>query len=433
VHDLVIEHLESPTLREEVFRVRLPSGLRVSFCPRLGFQKKYACYSTHFGSVDNELAVDGGRIVRVPDGIAHFLEHTLFETPEGNASDLFARYGASNNAYTSFTQTTYLFATSERFYENLALLIDFVEVPCFLEDRVEKERGIIEQEILGYEDSPDWVSYRGLLEGLFREHPVRIDIAGTVDSIRRIDVCTLQDCYDRFYQPSNMHLFVAGDLDRDDLFEFLAARSRSRGGAGESIARRYPGEPAAVAREEARIEMDVAMPKLLVGYKEVGVPSSGKEFFLRELVSQLGLELVFGRSSDAFLELYTDQLILDDFSASYDAGAGIGYAMVGGDTPRPDELKRRIHQKADEVRSRGLRDEDFERGKRNFVGGFLRGFNSLEYIANNYTYYLFHDFDLFAASDLLREVTREIVEARLRELLAPESSAAFVVLPRQRA
>ena len=164
-----LEKLSNLTLKEEVYRATLPSGLEVSFCPKPGFQKRYACYSTRFGSIDNEFTGSGGESLRVPDGIAHFLEHTLFETPRGNASDLFALNGASNNASTSFTQTTYLFAASDRFWDNLGLLIDFVENPCFQDDKVEKERGIIEQEIKGYDDNPGWVNYRGLLGNLFSE------------------------------------------------------------------------------------------------------------------------------------------------------------------------------------------------------------------------------------------------------------------------
>ena len=223
-----VERVENSLLRETVFHTRLPSGLGVSFCPKPGFQRKYACYSTKYGSIDNEFVVEDGRRLHVPDGIAHFLEHTLFETEKGNVSDLFSLNGASNNAFTAFTHTTYLFSSSDRFYENLGLLVDFVETPAFRAEKVEKERGIIEEEIKGYEDSADWVSYMGILGNLFREHPIRIDIAGTAETIAKIDVETLQSCHDRFYRPSNMHLFVAGDLDCEDLFRFLAGRSRAR-------------------------------------------------------------------------------------------------------------------------------------------------------------------------------------------------------------
>ena len=425
-----MERVESPTLREEVFHLRLPSGLTVSFCPKRGFQKKYACYSAAYGSVDNEFIGADGERVRVPDGIAHFLEHTLFENEEANVSDLFSLNGASNNAYTSFTQTTYLFSSSDHFFDNLGLLVDFVQTPAFRAEKVEKERGIIEQEISGYEDDSGWVGYMGLLENLFQKHSMRIDIAGTAESIADIDVDTLQRCYDRFYHPANMHLFVAGDVDRDELFQFVSGRSRVKDGVGRPIERLYPSEPVEVANVQTRRNMDVAMPKLLVGFKETDVPRSGREFVLRELVSQMCLSLLFGRSSDAFLELYGKQLILDDFSAGYDAEAGIGFAIISGDTPRPDELLEEILRHARKACESGLDDADFERGKRKFIGSFIRGFNSLEYISNNYTYYYFHDFDLFETIDLLGTVRREMLEERMRQLLQPRACASYVILPR---
>lgn len=424
-----IEVSESPTLRERVLSIRLPSGLPVYFCPKPGFRKKYACYSTLYGSVDNEFTGESGERVRVPDGIAHFLEHCLFETEQGNVSDLFARNGAYNNAATSFTTTTYLFASSERFQENLGLLIDFVENPVFAPEKVSKERGIIEQEIKGYDDNADWVSYRTLLEGLFREHPMRIDIAGTCESIARIDPATLERCYRAFYCPGNMALFVTGDLDAEELFSFVA--SRSRGEAASGVRERFlPDEPPEVAKRESRLEMEVALPKLLLGFKEVGVPRAGREYVLRELVSELALEILFGHGSDTYRELYEQQLVLDDFAASYGAGAGIGFTLIGGDTPHPERLRDTLLERAERLRRDGLRDEDFEREKRKFIGGFIRSFNSLEYLATFYTYFRFHDFDLFQTIDLLQEVDRPMLEDRLQRLLDPAATSVVIVRPK---
>src|SRR5690606_29277332 len=290
---------------------------RVYFCPKPGFRKRYASYATLYGSVDNDFVEGNGNRVQVPDGIAHFLEHTLFETEKGNVSDLFARNGAYSNAATSFTTTTYLFAASELFYENLKLLLWFVENPHFRAEKVEKERGIIEEEIRGYDDSADWVSYRTLLENLFHRHPIRIDIAGTAETIGRIDVETLERCYRAFYHPRNMSLFVVGDLDPGELGEFVASHSRGPVEARSVQARNFPDEPRAVHKPEAELRMEVALPKLFWGFKEVEVPTTGEEYVRRELVSDMALELLFGRGGDLFRELYERQLILDDFSASY--------------------------------------------------------------------------------------------------------------------
>ena len=423
-----IRAVQSSTLDETVYRTTLPSGLTVCFCPKPGFQKKYACYSTFYGSLDNDFEVDGQRL-RVPDGIAHFLEHSLFETESGNVSDLFAINGAYDNAATSFTTTAYLFATSDRFYDNLELLLGFVENPAFRAEKVEKERGIIEQEIRGYDDSADWVSYRTLLEALFREHPIRIDIAGTPETIADVDVGLLDRCYRAFYHPKNMCLFVVGDLERDRLFDFVADTSKPTA-IGAAVGERYfPREDRGVHEARREIEMEVAIPKLFLGFKEIGVPATGREYMLREFESEIALEILFGRSSDLFRELYESGLVLDDFSASYGAAAGIGYAMIGGDSPKPLELEATLRDRLGRLAHDGLSEEDFEREKRRFIGGFVRSFNSLEYIAKSYTYFHFYDFDLFDSIDLLHEISKEGLDARLRALLDVDCLSTVLVKP----
>ena len=424
----------SKTLDEEVQSVVFPSGLTALFCPKPGFKKKYACYSAFYGSVDSQFVEPSGTTIKVPDGIAHFLEHTLFETDEGNVSDLFSRRGAYNNAATSFTTTTYLFASTDDFFENLRLLLRFVENPAFKADKVEKEKGIIEQEIKGYDDNPHWVSYMGLLENLFENHPIRIDIAGTAETIRKVDVETLQRCFSAFYAPSNMILFVVGDVDQRELFEFIHTESRfasgsTRDGGAGQVQRLYPSESAAVFRRETRKSMEVALPKLLLGFKEVNLTSHGDEFVLHDLASAFALELLFGKSSDIFREFYEAQLILDDFGAGYSMGAGIGYGVVGGDTPRPDDLREQILGKISGLTEKGIDPEDFEREKRRFIGGFIRGFNSLEYIASHYTYFRFHDFDLFRSVDILARLDQEMLEERIRLLLDPNNYASYIIEP----
>jgi predicted Zn-dependent peptidase len=425
----------SATLDEEVLSVQFPSGLQILFCPKRGFKKKYACYSTFYGSVDSEFVTPAGGRLKVPDGIAHFLEHTLFESEEGNVSDLFSKRGAYNNAATSFTTTTYLFASVDKFYDNLDLLIRFVENPVFRPDKVEKEKGIIEQEIKGYDDNPGWVSYMGLLENLFERHPMRIDIAGTPETIRRIDSETLHECYRAFYSPPNMILFIVGDVDAAELFQFVAQRSRNASAPAAApgtrpVERIYPDEPRGVACRETRKEMEVALPKLLLGFKEVRVPSTGEDFVLHDLSSDFALELLFGRSSDTFRELYESQIVLDDFGASYGMGAGIGYGIIGGDTPKPDELRDAVLGRITRLIERGIDDEDFEREKRKFIGNFIRGFNSLEYIAGHYTYFRFHEFDLFRSVDLLARLEKEALEERVRALLDPSNYASYVIVPK---
>ncbi len=280
-------------------------------------------------------------------------------------------------------------------------------------------------------DDPGWVCYMGLLESLFVRHPLRIDIAGSVESIRGIDAAGLERAWRTFYSPSNMILFVIGDLDRDRLVDYVARTARTKADPAvppaASIVRVYPEEPLAVARAEFRKEMEVALPKLLVGFKEIGAPVLGRAFLDRELESELALDMLFGRGSDGFQRLYEDELILDDFGASFHSTAGVSTAVIGGETPRPDELREAIVAEIERVRKAGIAREDFERQKRKFIGSFIRHFNSLEYIAGNYTWFRFHDVDLFDAVDALEAVRLENVEARVSQIAAAPRSASIVV------
>ncbi|MGQ9590648.1 MAG: EF-P 5-aminopentanol modification-associated protein YfmH [Planctomycetota bacterium] len=422
------------TLEEEAFGATYPSGFRAYVCRKPGFKRRYASYSAFYGSVDQEFALAAGANVKVPDGIAHYLEHVLFETPQGNASDIFAARGAYSNAATSYTVTSYLFESTGHFYENLDLLLDFVENPSFPVEKVEKERGIIEQEIQGTNDDPHWVGFVGLLENLFERHPIRAHIAGTVASIREISSDLLHECYRAFYAPSNMILCAVGDVDPEEFFDFVARRSKSARADGAPPrpppARRYPEERPAAHRREALKAMDVALPKLFLGFKDVPAPSAGEPYVLQALEVGLALEILFGKSSPAYQELYEKGLILDDFGASYHAGAGVGFGLIEGDAPDPERLRQALLERIAAAGAQGIPPEDFERSKRNFLGGFIRAFNSLEYIARNYTFYRFHGFDLFELVDLVARIDREDMERRVRALLDPEKHAAYLIVPR---
>jgi predicted Zn-dependent peptidase len=231
-----------------------------------------------------------------------------------------------------------------------------------------------------------------------------------------------------------MILFVVGDLDPGELFSFVAEKSRfasaPQAPGGPPVTRLYPDEPRAVFRRETRKEMEVALPKLLLGFKEVGAPDHGEEFVLDELASELALEILFGKSSDTFRELYEAQLVLDDFGASYSLGAGVGYGVVGGDTPRPDDLRDEVLGRLSRLIEGGIDPGDFERGKRRFIGSFIRAFNSLEYIAGHYSFYRFHGFDLFRGLDLLQRIDREALERKARALLDPENYASYIITPK---
>jgi len=424
--------IENRTLREKLYHYRVSPGMDLYVLPRPGYQKKYAVFSTRFGSIDNRFRVEPEQeITTVPDGVAHFLEHKLFEDDRGNVFDRFAALGASANAFTSFTQTSYLFSCTANFDKNLAHLLDFVQEPYFTEKTVEKEQGIIGQEIKMYEDHPQWRVFFNLLESLYSEHPVRNDIAGTVESIAQITPELLYRCYNTFYHPSNMALFVIGDLIPDQVAlqveENIAARNYQAMG---TIVRLYPQEPAEIARNRVAQVLVVSEPIFFLGFKDVVVERlQGRDLMRREILMEILLDIIFGTSEALYNDLYREDLIDEDFGAEYTAEINYGYAMIGGETKDPDGLYQRIMEAIRTVRHDGLSAEQFERHRRKILGGYIRRFNSLEFIANNFLAYRFRETDLFELPSVLQEINLEEALALIDENLNPTRHAVSLILP----
>lgn len=416
----------------------LDDGLPVRVIPKPGYQKKFAILATDYGSIDTGFAPVGGEDLDSPEGVAHFLEHKLFEDEAGDAFNQFAQYGASANAWTSYTDTAYHFTASTSFYECLDLLMSFVTNPYFTEEQIEKERKVIEQEIRMYDDNPDSRAHLNLLKALYHVHPVRCDVPGTVDSIARIDKSLLELCHRTFYRPDNMLLVVAGDLDPAEVFARAEANVQRRleraptsggNGNGSGFRRLLPQEP--LEARERRIEerMAVSQPLVWIGSKETPV-APGPDLIRSLRETNFMLELVFGRST-AFFEKHRESGVVDDtFSASFHMGRG-GYAhlLIGGETPDPDGMVRVVEEGFAEARERGLDADDFTRLRNKAWGRFLRSFNSLESIAIGEADSSLQGWDLLEYLDLLESITLERVTARLEQVFAPERRAVSVVLP----
>lgn len=424
--------LENDLLKEKILWRRVNPGLEVFVLPKKGYNKKYATYSTNFGSVDSRFIVEGeGKELVVPDGVAHFLEHKLFEDEEGNVFDRFAKLGASSNAFTNFKNTTYLFSATENFYECLGILLDFVQAPYFTEESVEKEKGIIGQEIRMYEDNPQWRIFFNLLTALYKEHPVKIDIAGTVESISKIDKDVLYQCYRTFYHPSNMAVFVVGDVDPERVLAQVEDNigRRNYQPLGE-IQRFYPDEPQAPAKDFVEQSLVVSEPILNLGFKERDLGYDGEPLFKREIATSLVLEVVFGSSSRLYNELYEEGLIDDEFAAGYVAEQDYGHTIVGGETSDPDKLFHRLAAGIERARKNGISAEQFEHQRRKMMGEFLKSFNSLEFIANNFPAYHFRKINFFDYMKVVQELTLDDVNRRMLEHLAADNMARSVILPK---
>ncbi len=424
--------LENSTLGERVYCMNLEPGPAVYVFPKEGYSKNYAIFSTQFGSIDNHFLIGGnGREnIEVPDGVAHFLEHKLFDEEEGNVFDLFASYGASPNAFTGFTHTTYLFSCTDFFPENFKLLLSFVQNPYFTEESVEKEKGIIQQEIRMYQDNPNWRAFFNLLGALYREHPVRNDIAGSIESINRITKDVLYKCYHTFYHPANMAIFAAGDLDPEEVLQ-LAGESLAqwKGSPPPVIERFFPPEKPEVYQKEVVAELSVSQPILNIGFKDPYHYLDGRELLFRDLATELLLEMIFGKSEPLFNRLYEEGLVDERFSAGFMAECSYGYTLIGGRTKDPLRLREEVLKGVAEARRNGLNEESFSRHKRKLKGEFLRSFNSLEFIANNYLSYRFRGIDFFEFIDILEQIQLEDALRRLDEHLREELHAASIVKP----
>lgn len=419
----------SPFMGEEIYRGRAENGLRVFVQPRRGFERKYATFSARYGSVDNEFVPQGERDpIRVPDGIAHFLEHKLFEEDDGNVDARFSALGASCNAYTSFVKTTYLFSTVSRFDDCLRLLVDFVGHPHFTPENVQKEKGVIEQEIRMYQDSPEWRGFFGLLGALFPQHPVGIDIAGTDESIRSIDVKTLNLCYHSFYRPSNMVLHVLGDVDPHAVAELAEEQSqKSFPKAEEPVKRILPGAPPVKTRRVVQ-NLAVAVPLVNIGFRD-DIQDSGHSLQKREILTNVILEAMLGEAAPLYNRLYEKGLINDTFGGDTSCELSFGFSRIGGESSEPERLIDELLEGIKKVGRSGLERDQFERARRKLLGQLFRGLNSFDYVSEQWVSWVFRDADFLDSLDLLRELTYEDALARVQGHFHVDKAAMSLILP----
>ena len=419
-------------LQETVHQTVLPTGLQVFVMPKAGYSKQYATFSTHFGSIDNKFKLPGQTgITEVPDGIAHFLEHKLFEEEYGNVFDEFAQLGANTNAFTSWNTTSYLFSCTDNFAANLELLLDFVQRPYFTEDNVAKEKGIIEQEIRMYQDSPHWRGFFNLLAALFELHPVRIDIAGTVDSIQGITPQNLLQCYQTFYHPSNMAVFITGDVEPERVLAQVEANIGKHDYVLQApIERIYPKEPTGIFKREVAASLAVSRASILLGFKDRQIGFGGDALLTKEIATEIILEAVFGKGSDLYNRLYEQGLVDENFNGEYLVDRSYGASVVGGESRDPDKLQAEIVQELNRLRKKGLDEASLLRSRKKLLGGFIRGFNSLEFVANNFLNYHFLGTSMFAYPTLLREISLSTLQTRFREHFDLDNMAVSRIEPK---
>ena len=334
---------------ESVYREALPNGLEICVVPKPGYAKKYAFFATRYGGMDTRFQLDG-KWLDTPAGIAHYLEHKMFDTKEGNALQELAKNGAEPNAFTSNAMTGYYFDSTEHFEENLEILLSFVSIPYFTEESVAKEQGIIGQEIRMIEDNPDWQIYTRMMQALYQSSPARTSIAGTVESISHITAETLYDCHKAFYTPSNMILTVVGDVDPIHVAD-LARRVLPREG-GPIIPRDYGDEPETVTLRETSRAMEVSSPQFLTGFK-CRPAAEGEDYLRLAVVGDMACDILLGESSPLYLRLYDQGLINTSFGGSFEMMPGVAYLYAGGDSRDARAVAAEIQQEAERLVRRG--------------------------------------------------------------------------------
>ena len=412
-------------LGETLYHHTHQSGLEIYILPKAGYSKSYAIFATKYGSADADfLNPHTGKRISVPDGVAHFLEHKMFEQPDGtDAFAEFSKSGADANAFTSFLTTAYLFSCTAGFYDNLRHLLDFVQTPYFTKENVAKEQGIIGQEIRMYEDDPGWRSYFNVIEAMYHTNPVRRDIAGTVESIATITPELLYDCYNTFYHPSNMILFCTGDVTAEQVVKTAEQVIRPEYRDLGEITRYRPQEPDSVFQHEVTQTLSVAQPLFYLGIKS----KPQQNLLKQELTGAVLMEAVLGKSASLYQELYGQGLITPSFGTEVTCEREYAHVIMGGTAPDPRKTADSLKQGLKKIKDQGLAPEDFSRAKKVILGDSIRMFNSVEQIANNFINALFRGGSLFDAPQLLSQMTVEDCNSMMNELFCEDAMALSIV------
>ena len=419
-----MKEIKSEILGEKYFEVDHKSGLKIFIMPKENYSSSYAVFGTKYGSIDTKFKrSDSDEWITVPEGIAHFLEHKLFENEDLDAFARYAKTGASANAYTSFDKTCYLFQCSGNFEASLEILLDFVTHPYFTKETVEKEQGIIGQEITMYYDVAGWMSTFNLLRCLYKNHPVRIDIAGTVESIAQITDRLLYDCYNTFYNLNNMCLAVVGDVTPEQV---LAVCDKMLEKAEPlSIERSFDDEPREIVESYAEYNLAMSMPVFSFGYKEECKDLTQN---LRKTIEvNILLEILAGDTSGLYNKMFDNGLINTSFSKEYFTGFGYEAIMFDGESVNPQAVADEIKKAVAALRADGIDDEQFENARRSLYGREIMEYNDIDSIANAVLSAYFNGYSVFDTMEIYKSVTKEDIEKRLENMMMEEYSALSVV------
>ena len=418
----IIENLQ---VKEKLYIEKLENGLTVMIIPKTGIRKKYVMWATHYGSIDNKFVIPGEeKVTEVPDGIAHFLEHKMFEQENGtNSLDVLTALGVNANAYTTTNYTTYLFEATDNFYKALDELMDYVQHPYFTDENVEKEKGIIAQEINMYNDYPDWEVYMNALKCMYKNNPIIIDIAGTVESIQKIDKDILYKCYNTFYNPSNMLMCFCGDFNPEDLIKEVKNRLVEKKPQGE-IKRIYQEEPANIVEKRKEQTMEVSMPLFVIGIKD----KLEKENIVKKHIAiEILLNMLIGKSSDLYKDLYQEELLISEPFLEYEFGDDYAHVAISGASKNPDKILEKLLEQINKMKKEGIKEEDFNRIRNMLYGNAVKEFNSVSDIARMFVTDYFKGINSFDYLETYKQITMEYAKQVLEDTFKEENTVISII------
>ena len=419
----IIENLK---VKEKLYIEKLKNGLTVMIIPKKDIQKKYIIFGTNYGSNDSKFIVPGEEnVTKVPDGVAHFLEHKLFEQENGvNSLDTLTALGVNANAYTTNDHTAYLFECTDKFYEALDELMDYVQNPYFTDENVEKEKGIIGQEIMMYDDYPDWRLYLNSMKAMYHNNPVKLDITGTIETISHIDKEVLYKCYNTFYNPSNMALVVCGDFVPEDLLEEIKKRLLDKQAIGD-IKRIYEEEPEEIVQEKIEQKMEVSMPLFTIGIKDV--VAEEKERVKKHIAIEVLLNMIFGKSSELYKKLYSEGKIFSRPSLDYEFSRRYAHILITGQSSQIQDVYQEFKKTVDKIKKEGINVEDLERTKKMIYGEYVREYEDVADVARMFLADYFKGINSFEYIEQIDSISKEYVENILNNVFKESNMVLSII------
>lgn len=422
-----MREIENKNIKEKCYMEKLENGLQVIIIPKKEIQKKYIIWATKFGSIDNTFidSTTGEKVV-IPDGVAHFLEHKMFEQKNGvDSLYVLMALGLDANAYTTNDHTAYLFECTDHFYEGLDELMDYVQNPYFTDQNVEKEKGIIGQEIGMYDDDPGWQLYINAMDCLYEKNTIKVDTAGTVETISGINPEMLYKCYNTFYHPSNMVLTVAGDFEPEAILAEIKKRLKDNEVRGE-ITRIYPEEKLEINKKYAEKEMEVSLPLFMIGFKD-NIKDKYNEVVKRHIAIEIILNMLIGKSSNLYNELYKEGYLLSQPDLEYEFGNEYSHVLIGGQSKNPQKVYEKIAEKIQEMRNNNINVQEFERIKKKIYGDYAVEYNNVADIGRMFASDYIKGINSFEYMDKFEEIDAEYAKQVLKEIFTEDKMIMSVI------